>query len=89
MRFFRDGATNLPRKSHYIWAMAQYQRFGYLKEAPPYQELADELILSDLYAEVAAAEGIEVPDDDMQPFEVALDDVTFDPNDPAEEVARA
>ena len=28
MRFFRDGAVNFPRKSHYIWAMAQYQRFG-------------------------------------------------------------
>jgi nitrate/nitrite transport system substrate-binding protein len=89
MRFFRDGATNLPRKSHYIWAMAQYQRFGYLDEAPPYQELADALILSDQYREVAAAEGIDVPDDDMEPFEVALDGVTFDPSDPAAEVARA
>jgi nitrate/nitrite transport system substrate-binding protein len=89
MRFFRDGATNLPRKSHYIWAMAQYQRFGLLTEAPPYRELADELILSDLYAEVASAEGIDVPDDDMDPFEVKLDKVTFDPADPAAEVARA
>ncbi|MDQ2648000.1 MAG: ABC transporter substrate-binding protein [Actinomycetota bacterium] len=89
MRFFRDGATNFPRKSHYIWAMAQYQRFGLLEEAPPYQELADELILTDLYAEVAAAEGIDIPDDDMQPFDVVLDDVTFDPSNPAEEVARA
>ena len=88
MRFFRDGATNFPRKSHYIWALAQYQRFGYLDEAPPYQELADELILSDLYREVADAEGIDVPDDDMEPFEVVLDGVTFDPTAPAEEVNR-
>ncbi len=88
MRFFRDGATNLPRKSHYIWALAQYQRFGYLTEEPPYQELADELILTDLYREVAEAEGIDVPDDDMQPFDVVLDGVTFDPDDPAEEVNR-
>jgi nitrate/nitrite transport system substrate-binding protein len=88
MRFFRDGATNLPRRSHYIWAMAQYQRFGLLDEAPPYQELADELILTDLYAEVAQAEGIDVPDDDMAPFEVALDGVTFDPAAPDEEVNR-
>jgi nitrate/nitrite transport system substrate-binding protein len=89
MRFFRDGATNFPRRAHYIWAMAQYQRFGLLTEPPPYQELADELILTDQYAEVAAAEGIDVPDDDMEPFEVVLDDVTFDPANPAEEVARA
>lgn len=88
MTFFRDGLVNLPRKSHYFWALAQYQRFGYLTEAPPYQELADELILSDLYAEVASAEGIDVPDDDMQPFELALDGVTFDPANPDEEASR-
>lgn len=88
MTFFRDGAVNLPRKSHYLWAMAQYQRMGYLTEAPPYQELADELILSDLYAEVAAAEGIAIPDDDMQPFDVQLDGVTFDPANPDEEASR-
>lgn len=88
MTFFRDGAVNLPRKSHYLWAMAQYKRMGYLTEAPPYQELADELILSDLYAEVAAAEGIAIPDDDMQPFDVQLDGVTFDPANPDEEASR-
>jgi nitrate/nitrite transport system substrate-binding protein len=89
MTFFRDGLVNLPRKSHYFWALAQYQRFGYLTEAPPYQELADELVLSDLYAEVAEAEGVAVPDDDMQPFEIALDGVTFDPANPDEEASRS
>ena len=69
--------------------MAQYQRFGYLDEAPPYQEIADEIVLSDLYAEVAEAEGIAIPDDDMEPFEVKLDGVTFDPTKPDEEAARA
>jgi nitrate/nitrite transport system substrate-binding protein len=88
MRFFRDGATNLPRKSHYYWALAQYQRFGLLTEEPDYQALADELILSDLYKQVAEAEGIDVPDDDMAPFEVVLDGATFDPDDPAAEVNR-
>lgn len=88
MTFFRDGLVNLPRKSHYIWALAQYQRFGYLTEAPPYQDLADELILSDLYAEVAEAEGVDIPDDDMEPFELALDGVTFDPKNPDEEASR-
>lgn len=88
MTFFRNGEVNLPRKSHYIWAMAQYQRMGYLTEAPPYQELADELILSDFYEEVAEAEGIDIPDDDMQPFEVQLDGITFDPANPDEEASR-
>lgn len=88
MRFFRDGSVNFPRRAHYLWALAQYQRFGLLTEAPPAQELADQLILTDLYTEVAAAEGIPVPGDDMAPFAVALDGVTFDPANPAQEVAR-
>jgi nitrate/nitrite transport system substrate-binding protein len=88
MQFFRDGATNFPRRSHGYWFLAQYQRFGYLDEAPAYAELVDDLILSDLYAEVADAEGIDVPDDDMAPFDVKLDGVTFDPTKPDEEAAR-
>jgi len=88
MQFFRDGDVNLPRRAHAIWFLAQYQRFGFLSEAPPYQELADELILTDLYAEVAGAAGVDIPDDDMAPFEIKLDGVTFDPANPDEEAAR-
>ena len=88
MVFSRGGAVNLPRRSHAVWAMAQFQRLGYLDEAPEYLDIADAVILRDLYEEVAAAEGIDVPDDDMTPFDVQLDGVTFDPNDPDEEVNR-
>ena len=88
MRFYRDGLVNLPRRAHYIWAMAQYQRMGYLDTAPDYEGLADELILSDLYAEAAAAAGVDVPDDDMAPFEVKLDGITFDPASPGKEATR-
>jgi nitrate/nitrite transport system substrate-binding protein len=88
MQFHRGGAVNFPRKSHAIWAMAQYQRFGLLKEAPNYTKLADELILTDLYAKVAAAEKVAIPSDDMTPFEVKLDKATFDPKNPAAEAAR-
>ena len=88
MVFFRDGKVNSPRRAYAVWFMAQYQRLGLLKEAPPYQKLADQLILRDVYEKVAAAEGIDVPDDDMSPFEVKLDEVTFDPAKPEEEVKR-
>jgi nitrate/nitrite transport system substrate-binding protein len=88
MRFFRDGLVNFPRRAHGLWFLSQYERFGYLDEAPPYQELVDELILTDLYTEVAEAEGVDIPDDDMAPFEVQLDGVTFDPANPGEEAAR-
>jgi nitrate/nitrite transport system substrate-binding protein len=88
MQFFRGGDTPFPRRSHGIWALAQFQRLGLLTEAPDYSALVDDIILTDLYAEVAAAEGIDVPDDDMAPFEVRLDGVTFDPTKPDEEAQR-
>ena len=59
MRFFRDGEVCFPAPSYLLWAMAQYVRFGYLTELPD-TALADELILSDLYASVAAKAGVTV-----------------------------
>jgi nitrate/nitrite transport system substrate-binding protein len=82
MLFHRDGRVNFPRKAHGIWFMAQYPRFGYLPEAPNYKEVADKLVLQDLYAEVAQSAGISIPDDDMKPFTIDLDRVTFDPAKP-------
>ncbi len=49
MLFHNKGFVNFPRKSHAIWAMNQYVRFEYLKEAPDYQAIADKLIMQDLY----------------------------------------
>ena len=88
MQFFRDGAVSFPRRAHAIWAMAQYQRLGLVKDPIPYQELADQLIMTDLYASVASAEGVTVPNDDMSPFDVKLDKATFDPKKPDQEANR-
>ena len=88
-RFFRDGKVTMPRPAHAIWFLAQYQRFGLLKEAPDYKAIVDSIILSDLYAEVAKAEGIALPDDEMKPFTVKLDNTTFDPNKPEAEASRS
>lgn len=88
MRFYRDGNVNAPRRGHAIWFLSQYRRLGLLGENPNFQELADTLILRDLYEKVAAAEGIPVPDDDMKPFTVKLDNTVFDPKLPLQEVSR-
>jgi nitrate/nitrite transport system substrate-binding protein len=88
MQFYRGGGVNLPRRGHAVWFLAQYVRMGLLKDAPPYQELADQLILSDLYTKVAKAEGVPVPDDDMSPFDIRLDNATFDPHKPDQEAKR-
>jgi nitrate/nitrite transport system substrate-binding protein len=82
MLFHKKGAVNFPRKSHGIWYMDQYVRFGYLKEIPDYKAIANKLILQDLYAEVAKEMGIAVPEDDMKPFTIDLDKAYFDPNHP-------
>jgi nitrate/nitrite transport system substrate-binding protein len=87
MMFHRDGETNAPLKSYGIWGLAQYQRLGLLKAAPDYAALSESLVLTDAYAKAAKEFGISVPDD-MQSFELALDNATFDPNKPEAEVSR-
>lgn len=84
--FHRGGATNFPRKAHALWFLAQYVRFGYLMQAPAYQKIADQLVLQDLYKEVAASQNIPVPDDDMKPFTIELDNMTFDPAHPEQPI---
>jgi nitrate/nitrite transport system substrate-binding protein len=84
MLYHRNGETNFPRKSHAIWFMTQYVRFDYLQEAPDYKTIADKLIMQDLYREVATKMGVKIPVDDMRPFTIKLDKVTFDPNKPDE-----
>ena len=88
MLFYRGGETNFPRKAYGIWFMAQYVRFHYLKDEPDYQAIAGKLILQDLYREVASEMNIPVPDNDMQPFTVDLDKVTFDPAHPGESLKK-
>ena len=83
MLFHKGGMVNFPRKSHAIWAMAQYVRFGYLDVAPNYKAIADKLILDDLYKEVAASMKVKVPNDDMTPFSLTMDKTVFDPANPA------
>jgi nitrate/nitrite transport system substrate-binding protein len=89
MRFFRDGQTPFPRRSHALWFLAQYQRFGLVPTVADPMGLVEELILTDVYAEVAAKEGVDVPDDDMKPFTVTIDDAEFDPTDLEAEVKRS
>ena len=84
MLFHKKGMVNLPRKSYAIWAMAQFVRFGYLKTEPDYKTIADKLILSDLYKEVATEMKVKVPDDDMKPFSITIDKTVFDPLKPSE-----
>ncbi len=79
--FYNNGIVNTPKKSNAIWFLAQYVRFGYLKAEPAYKAIADKLILSDLFAEVAKEMTVPVQPD-MQAFKTTYD-VAFDPANPA------
>ena len=83
MMFSRAGATNAPRHAHAIWFMAQYVRFGLLKQAPDYSAVVSKLLMTDLYAQVAREAGLKVPADDMSSFTITLDGARFDPKNPA------
>jgi nitrate/nitrite transport system substrate-binding protein len=90
MLFYNNGFVNAPRRSHGIWFMSQYVRFGYLGALPAdYKAIAEKIIMADLYAEVAKSMGIAVPADDMKPFKLNIESVTFDPNNPKAYVAAA
>jgi nitrate/nitrite transport system substrate-binding protein len=78
MTFYNKGVVNTPHKSHAIWFLAQYVRFGYLKAEPNYKAIAEKLILDDLFAEVAKEMNVPVQPD-MQAFKTTYD-VPFDPN---------
>ena len=88
MLFYNNGVVNTPKVAYGIWFMAQYMRFGMLNTAPNYKEIAQKLIMSDLYAEVAKSMGVPVQED-MKPFKTNLETITFDPNNPAAYLAGA
>ena len=84
MQFYRDGEVNFPRHGHAIWFMTAYERWGKAKLPADPMKIANDVILQDLYKEVATEMKIAIPDDDMTPFEVKVDKMTFDPSKPAE-----
>src|ERR1044071_2516823 len=51
MTFYNNGIVSTPHKSHAIWFLAQFVRFGYLKSDPDYKGIAEKLILDELFAE--------------------------------------
>jgi nitrate/nitrite transport system substrate-binding protein len=88
LAFHKGGRASFPYRSHGMWFMAQYVRFGLVKNAPDYRAATDAILMQDLYREVAGELAIPVPKDDMTPFACQIDDVTFDPNDVAGSLAR-
>lgn len=88
MLFHRGGQTNFPRKAYVIWFVAQYRRWGLIREVPDYEKVAEVLVRQDFYREVARELKVPVPNDDMQPLTGFIDGVVFDPKNPEASLAR-
>ena len=82
MTFF-DRNTNFPWKSHGIWWLSQFRRWGMVKEAPDYKGIVDKVHRPDIYREVAKEMGVSIPKEDMK-RETLFDKVEFDPGKPEE-----
>jgi nitrate/nitrite transport system substrate-binding protein len=80
MTFF-DRHTNFPQRSHGVWWLSQFRRWGMVKEPPDYKSLVERVHRSDIFREVAQEMGVETPREDMKK-ETLFDGVTFDPADP-------
>ena len=86
MRFFERGA-NFPWKSHGVWWLTQFRRWGMVKEPPDYTTLVNHVHRPDIYRAVAEEMGVSVPVADLKK-EILFDGIAFDPEKP-EEYARS
>jgi nitrate/nitrite transport system substrate-binding protein len=84
MTFF-DRHTNFPWKSHGIWWLSQFRRWGMAKVVVDYTGLVNRVHRPDLFREVAKEMGIEAPNADMKK-ETLFDGVEFDPAQPEQYV---
>jgi nitrate/nitrite transport system substrate-binding protein len=75
--------TNFPLKSHGVWWLSQFRRWGMVKEPPDYKALVNKVHRPDIFRDVAKAMGIAVPKEDMKK-ETLFDGVEFDPAKPEE-----
>jgi nitrate/nitrite transport system substrate-binding protein len=80
MTFF-DRQTNFPWKSHGIWWLSQFRRWGMVKGGVDYAGLTNRVHRPDIFREVAMQMGVEAPQEDMKQ-ETLFDGVTFDPTQP-------
>ncbi len=80
MTFF-DRQTNFPLKSHGVWWLTQFRRWGMVKEPPDYKGLVDRVHRPDIFREVAKEMGLETPREDMKK-ETLFDGIAFDPANP-------
>ena len=82
LRFFADGAANMPYLSDGLWFMTQLRRWGLLRQDPNYQEVAQQVQQTELYRQAAEALGMAVPPSPLRSATL-MDGIIWDGSDPA------
>ncbi len=82
LRFFADGAANMPYLSDGLWFMTQLRRWGLLRQDPNYQEVAQQVQQTELYRQAAEALGMAVPPSPLRSATL-MDSTIWDGSDPA------
>jgi nitrate/nitrite transport system substrate-binding protein len=80
MTFF-DRDTTFPWKSHGIWWISQFRRWGMVGPNVDYTGVVDRVHRPDIYRAVAKQVGLDAPTADLK-SELFFDGVAFDPADP-------
>jgi nitrate/nitrite transport system substrate-binding protein len=82
LRFFADGAANMPYLSDGLWFMTQLRRWGLLRQDPDYHQVAQQVQQIELYRQAAGALGIAVPELPMRSATL-MDGTIWDGTEPA------
>ncbi|MCQ4294985.1 ABC transporter substrate-binding protein [Pseudomonas stutzeri] len=82
LRFFADGAANMPYLSDGLWFMTQLRRWGLLRQDPDYLQVAQQVQQTELYRQAAEALGVAMPESTMRSATL-MDGKIWDGSDPA------
>jgi len=76
---FSQRECNFPSRTYGYWWLTQFRRWGMVKGAPQYKQLAERVMRPDIYMDAMKQIGVTVKAKDMQPTKLA--DGTFTPAD--------
>ena len=76
---FNQRECNFPSRTYGYWWLAQFRRWGMVKGAPQYKQIAEKVMRPDIYMDAMKQFGVTVKAKDMQPTKLA--DGTFTPAD--------
>ncbi|QMJ03901.1 ABC transporter substrate-binding protein [Citrobacter freundii] len=82
IQFFRDGEVSFPWHSDGMWFLTQFRRWGLLKQAPDYADIAARVNRIDIWRDAATAVGGITPPAQLLRTSTLMDGTVWDGRDP-------